>query len=712
MRKINSKYWGFIMLGFLFNSATASQEYPQLFENKVSSDNYEIVKLIDGPIDSLYSINSTGAFIAQSNSKLWKINAQGEVIDFLYPDHFYASGLILEKEGFIDWVFTGDKQIKPYGETIDARNFSEQQLFDLFDNTDAIEFVEEDETKGFAYLYKQGKVSILDISNHAEKIDDFYATQSAKKTNLRREETDIRASEFENYKRKNNHFSFLPHIDKQTSTLRSMGFDKVATHREMSITSTFFENLFGKIFSVGSSRDYGYPVGYTKYELSHQNETLKFSIFSDKEYGSDNAWNFSLLAPKTGIHDLKFMTVNYRRHYLAELNEMSLLPYYEKDVGLYVARKKTLHNQVNALAWHISYSGLHSYDSIWGHISFDKPSLDPVYYWFWQSRPIPAAARADTDVFGRRAEIASPVLKTIPKSISFHWKDFKRDRNFRLVVRNRDAEFYKPDDTQVALTLYFDAEEIKHAFATIKDTSDTIQINLDLQERDFGGELIVSLKSRNKNIILNNVDFDYQEIAYAPKSAPQKPGKMQTDLFSAYEESFFKYNPDKFLEKVNQLKQQNEVTKYAASLGYYFANLSLILNIKGRYPENNRLFDQYFAIHQDINRNPIDEAQHKNLMILASQGIYLGLNSKNQNLSNKIIKLFVDHPGFDLAKETNRSFLFNIACYYATHKNKAEMLQVIRRAIDLGKNPQEFLKDTDFTAYWQDADFLKALEQK
>lgn len=716
MRTINLKYWGFIvMLGFLFSSASkASNEYPQLFENKVSSDNYEIIKLIDGPIDSLYSINSTGAFIAQSNSKLWKINAQGEVIDFLYPDHFYASGLILEEEGFIDWVFTGDKQLKPYGSTIDANAFSEKELFDAFDKAYAVEFSEDDRTsKAFAYLYKQGQISILDISTQIEKVDDFYTTQSARKDhNLRREETDIKASRFKGYQQKNPPFEFLSSNKKSSAArIKTKGFKKVANHRDHSITETFFENTLGVMLFGGSRRDYSFPVGYLQYELTCKNETLRFSVFGDEEYDSANAWNFSMLESlQENTSDVKFLTINYRRHYLAELNEKSLLPYYEQDVGLYVVRKKIPQNQNNNTQWQLSYSGLHSSDSIWGNIQFSQQELKPAYYWFRKDRPIPAAA--DLDHFGRRANIASPILKTIPESLDFNWKDFKRDRNFRLVINNQDAEFYNPDRSQIALKLYFDVNELEHAFKQFAGTKNTIQLDLDLQERDFGGELIISLKDGKKKIILKNTSFDYQEIAYAPKSPKIKQGKMQTDLFSAYEESLFKYNPDKFLEKVNQLKQQNEVNEYAASLGYYFANLSLILNIKGRYPENNRLFDQYFTIHQIIGGNPVDEPQHKNLMILASQGIYLGLNSKNQNLSNKIIKLFVDHPGFDLAKETNRSFLFNIACYYAINKNKPEMLKVIRRSIDLGKNPQEFLKDTDFTAYWQDTDFLKALEQQ
>src|SRR5688572_31751384 len=127
--------WGVVcMLGFLINPvlADSAKEYPRLSANQSTSQDYEIVKLIDGPIDALYQFNNQSLFIAQSNHDLWKINATGEVIDHFNTSDLYSSGLILEEEGFIDWVFTGDKQQKSYGEKIDASGYSEQQLLEAF----------------------------------------------------------------------------------------------------------------------------------------------------------------------------------------------------------------------------------------------------------------------------------------------------------------------------------------------------------------------------------------------------------------------------------------------------------------------------------------------------------------------------------------------------------------------------------------------------
>jgi hypothetical protein len=110
--------------------------------------------------------------------------------------------------------------------------------------------------------------------------------------------------------------------------------------------------------------------------------------------------------------------------------------------------------------------------------------------------------------FGRSTNIASPVLKTLPTSMTFHWTDFKRDHRVRLVVNGKDATFYKPDDTEVNIVLHFDAAELNATLKQLSPNKAMILLALDLQERDYGAELIVSLKADGKKIILNKLTFE------------------------------------------------------------------------------------------------------------------------------------------------------------------------------------------------------------
>ena len=54
---------------------------------------------------------------------------------------------------------------------------------------------------------------------------------------------------------------------------------------------------------------------------------------------------------------------------------------------------------------------------------------------------------------------------------------------------------------------------------------------------------------------------------------------------------------------------------------------------------------------------------------------------------------------------------FNLACGFAHFGRKEEMLFYIKESIRLGKTKQQFLDDTDFEKYWNDEDFLMAIEE-
>ena len=700
------------MLGFFINSVSAApaKEYPRLSANQSVSSDYEIVKLIDGPIDAFYQYNNQSQFIAQSGHDLWKINSTGEVIDHFNTSDLYSSGLILETEGFIDWVFTGDKQQKNYGEMIDASGYSEQQLRDAFDKADIVEFLDKNE-KGLAYLYQNGKVEILDISRQRDKITNLVYMSHNIRTeyNIHQDETDINGNRFLNYDKKPGLFSFVKSSPSLSRYVAIKGYEKITYHRPISIAETLFENILGAIFvSNHRSREFGYEVGYSHMELKLKEQALKFSVLSDEEFSSGRSHGITWLDPDSANSTgLKFMAINYRRKHLAELNEKSLLPYYEKDIGLYVARTKTLHNQPANTAWQLSYSGVHSYEPVWGHIEFAQSDLTPAYYWFRKRRPLPAAAMMGD--YGRNADIASPILKTLPTSLTFNWRDYK-DRNFRLIVNNRDAWLYNPDGTKVALTLEFDAAEMEQAFKQLNDVNEVVQLNLNMIEVSRGVELVVHLKSAKKEIRLNKFRFDYQEHPYTPKSPHVTPDQNQAMLHTAYEKSITELNPDTFLQALNEPAIKNKIAFYASPISYYFAQLALQFNVESRLTENAQLMNFYFDnIHSIINYNQADALQHKNLVVFAAQVLYTGAKLQEAELAKKAINEFVARD-FDLEKETNRAFLFNVACYYAINHNKPQMLNIISRTIALGRDPESYLTDSDFTEYREDPDFLNALK--
>lgn len=710
-------FWGTIVIfGFLSSStlAKASAQYPSLSENKSHSKNYEIVKLIDGPIDALYKINSTGQTIAQSSDDFWKINAIGEVIDYISSDHLYTSGLIFEKNGFIDWVFTGDKQKKPYKETIDASEYSEHQLFEAFRQADIVEF-SEDGNKGRAYLYRQGQAWVLDITPQRDRIDAFYHRNRIKKEyNLRRLETDINANRFKGFSKRKEQLAFVApqSLDTLPEILTPENFRKEKFHKESSILGNVLENVASLIYSGTGFSSLGYKVGFTEFDLRHQDEIIKFSIFTGSDSNPQNSNNVSWLDPDPqDSGDLKFMAVNYRRYNLVELNENKLLRYYGKDVGLYVVRKKTPHNVITSAAWQLTYDGLHSYKPILGQLNFSEPELHSAYYWLYQPRPDPSEAMHRRYFWpGRRAHIATPVLRAIPSAITFLWVPPNSNRYFRLAVNSSDAWFFDKEETKIELMLELDRDELKQAFQQFNESPHAIQLNLLMEENPLGADLTLHLKSGKRKIRLKKTQLRYQSTPYTAKSPGVTTHKSQTDLFSAYERSLINMNPDAFLSALKILEDKSELADNAPLAIYYFSQLSYYFNINKKFNENLTLFNHYFGIHSLITDNLTDDLQRSNLTVLASQGLYLGSTTHNSTLAESTIKTFVEE-GFHLEQETNRVFLFNLACYYSLNHNKLQMLKIIDRAMVLGKNPQSFMNDNDFQNYWTDPDFLKSVNK-
>lgn len=55
---------------------------------------------------------------------------------------------------------------------------------------------------------------------------------------------------------------------------------------------------------------------------------------------------------------------------------------------------------------------------------------------------------------------------------------------------------------------------------------------------------------------------------------------------------------------------------------------------------------------------------------------------------------------------------YNFACGYAQFSNKQAMLLVIERSCELGKLPEDFIRDKDFSNYHEDSDLLELTHQE
>jgi hypothetical protein len=99
----------------------------------------------------------------------------------------------------------------------------------------------------------------------------------------------------------------------------------------------------------------------------------------------------------------------------------------------------------------------------------------------------------------------------------------------------------------------------------------------------------------------------------------------------------------------------------------------------------------------------------------------IGINNQNVLYGNICASIMLnDESYFDLIyrevqkieRISETLLAYNLACAFAHFGRKEDMLFYIKDSIRLGKTTRQFLDDTDFEKYWDDADFLEAIEEK
>ncbi|NHN26640.1 hypothetical protein FIA58_013220 [Flavobacterium jejuense] len=135
---------------------------------------------------------------------------------------------------------------------------------------------------------------------------------------------------------------------------------------------------------------------------------------------------------------------------------------------------------------------------------------------------------------------------------------------------------------------------------------------------------------------------------------------------------------------------------------------------ENQFSYNNLYYDTYYLVSDDKNEQ--------------CRTVFNYLSPRMTNYSDEdILYLNViaaiklnDASYFDLLlkevqklEEITKVLLaFNLACGFAHFERKEEMIFHIKESIRLGKTKQQFLDDTDFEKFWDDDDFLNAIEEE
>jgi len=685
--------------------ANSADEYPNLFENRAASSNYEIVKLVDNSIAAVLYHEQSQQIVISTGNHLGKINKAGQLIDYFKTSRSsYSSGISFSQDDYNDWLFTGEKNNKPYDNNIDARGYSDEQLIELFNQAELVEFSTNNryERKGYAHLYSNGLATLVDISDKADKID------------LRCDNSDRRWEKFrwkdvcfEGYKQ-NKKLTFVEDI---SSWGRSSLIDNSDTQAPLSLMKfnrekyTLDEGISGAVLGLflpvitghSSEMPNAYWFGDAYFQLKHKDETLKFKLFADNEGEHINHRNFSIYQPESALFDdTKILVVNYRSAQHIEKN-VALNKYYEQDVGLYVLRKKGLDSssviKPNITRWQPAFSGGASGKAITGTYSFPDRQLTMQYFVLTKA--------------GKGKE----TLLRLPKTLSLDWYTKKKQERFTLKISNTKTAVYQHPtaQTQVSFAIRFDEEELRQSFTIITEeltktlSDEVIKLEVQFNKLSTGlAQLKVGLASKSQFIELN--DYSVHPIGNLKLAKNLKKGYEQALEDSAKLQQFF-------LQVKTLSNEPNYVDKHLAKVTYYFTKLILRYNTVSNYSASQKLTDFYAEfVFASLHLLENSKSTTTNHSIIISQAIAASIFLNDADMQGLIFDTLLG-KSFDVSQSTSDILAFNLACFYALKNDKENMLIAVRRARQLGKPKSQFMRDNDFKAHRLDDDFLAVINR-
>jgi len=707
-----------IMFSVFSNVSLAKplNRYPNLVENKSTSENYEIIKLIDGQIGSIFYNPDKQQVIVDAGHHEWKIDAQGQLIDALEGyGRWNASGYYFSPTYYLDWIGTGDKQEKQFTQKIDGNAFTDQQLFARFNQADVVEFGMT-ANNAYAYLISKNNSTVIDISSKRDQVhyscdDDDFRDLRWNKTcfdgYVKPYQDSIHLLESSLHGSREDEDPLTP--------LTVSGFKKRKYYFEEGLAAQLWMP-FVLPFYGGKLSDMPdhYWFGDALIDLQHNNETLSFRVFADKQDKDDknkriiNFDNFTVY-DFPDQPDVKIIKLSYLWYRFSGA-ERNLNDYYEDNVGLYVLRKKTKASPIGKYPqpWFIHVAGLESKHEIWGNISFTDPSISPQYYQLGERGKHP-------DLVLHSVAVAPRPFYHFPESFTVNVKSKHYKSIYKLEVSPQETAWFHNllDYTDLPLTIRFNQQELKSVVDELtKDQSKNkakvaLTFHVEFSEvSEDSSKISVSVALGNKTKPLTKFSVEYPL---------QSTGKIERAKLKLTQEAvLLDQQPlQSLLAQIQRLPKAEEFTeKYAPFILQYLAEQINKHNLAGEMAESLKILTFYVDnVLPFVDLNTAEQSAVYNHSVIASQTLVAAIYSKQDSMAELVFSALLG-PDFDITTQENAALVYNLAACYALKEKKPELLAASKQARELGKPADQFLKDSDFERYLHDAEFLDILNRK
>lgn len=677
-------------------AARSDPAYPRLSENTAASTRLEVRKLLHGHVDGLFAVPSTGQVIAAAGGTLWKFSADGLLLDTLdEPADMHVSGIAFGPEGYVDWVFTGERERRAYEPVVDGGGLSRKELEAELGRAQVVAFGRDD-AHAWAWLWTQGRAWKLRIDPYREQVDTWCRQRSHSDEAL-----GWHATCLEDYAPQ---AAALVEIEPESFArgygdlpprLRVAGFDRRKYHLEEGVSGQLLHATIGTVLKgmgVPGGGPRRYWFGDAHVQLDVGGETVKFKAFVPRVDGDyEFLRNMRWWEPSRVLPGASPWFSVHMRDYMEYPGERELLEYYRDDIGLYVVRPRGTGEAAPAQrqvpAWRPRFEGEPTrYRPVTAAVELADGSR--VRRWLRPPPPRPAIDTVPKVV----VEPVQPDLPALPRSMTVTWgaaHDPEERTDLRVML----------DDAAVRERLSAPAGGPRELVLRVPDLhAPTSRMQVLLRESG----LEQPLPGARLEVL--------RRPAFRPHRAgtPSRLAQLRANVAaaSAGDDTAL----DEFLRQAATLAAEpDSVDSFAPTLLATYAELVNAFNVAGRTDASSRLVRHYLAqVHPRIPAHA-DPSVAYNTGVIASQALAFAVHRADERDLVDAVMATLLGPDFDPATQTNATLMYNLACHYALDGDAARMLEAVVAARRLGKPASQFMADADFQRYRDDPRFLEAV---
>lgn len=299
----------------------------------------------------------------------------------------------------------------------------------------------------------------------------------------------------------------------------------------------------------------------------------------------------------------------------------------------------------------------------------------------------------------RRWEMCAPTAAT-----SF---DVHRGNGVELLATTHadDHEFYEVKMADLGSLVTFGAYPVPSEPVQVKFGNDGKTLFA------LAKEGTISILDTSKRMRTQNNDISLcVPPEYLPEETPEEPYRgnryeyeinaLGNAVATAFDDPSYLQN---YLDVSGEIAADSPlVERYAFDFANHLTSL-LVASLQRKDHKSAAKIVQHY-----VNQLLPKAGAHEKTSDLASTALVVAVANDDETLAQIVFDKLLGKD-FSLESERHPILVYNIACFYAVKKQKPDMIRAIQRAVALGQKSSQFLSDSDFEFYWNDADFRNAI---